>query len=747
MSSYPVLYDKPIDQWKVTELKEELKRRRLTTKGLKDDLIRRLDESLQMEIEIANKSAGKGLAFHPEPVQYQDASVVAGADEKSSAIFNKSGKDTELNSNVTEPNVDVNMGLMAQEPVVEVDTLEPVTIAETAMESIVQETTLDMTVQVTTVETKLKSGGHELQNNGAQSQSEALDIQMQDEKLDPSHELAKLSSSDLETQVFEVNKVKSDSISTDNVPVNEKIEDLNIQPQNEESNPHQEEANPNSFALETQVYEVSKVTSDSISTDNISINEKLELKDNIIAADVKLEFDVKHIRQEPSSGHVGLDDGGLQPMDVKGPQENEVKFEVTGTNADDSNLEKKNHSGDVEFSKTSHLDRSSGDNSIEDGILESKQTESISLFVESSDKIERREVTVAREQVPVVTMVDDTRTDGKTEQKNVPDVASTKRKPHDQGTVGNFDTAKKQRRWNNEGLKVLEPNNDNASPSITPRGTFQSNAKHTILRPDPMASVETPKERVVPPSSRSPTSALRIDRFLRPFTLKAVQELLGKTGTVTKFWMDHIKTHCYVNFSSIEEAIETRNAVYNLQWPANGGRLLVAEFVEPQEVQMRIEAPHSPAASVNTVPILPAVPTPMQSQPYPRVQVLRKAPPPLPVLPRPPPTVSNPLAGRERGLHPPPPTVSNSPAARERALPPPPPPPVSNPSAAREQDLSPPPLPERVMVPEKVDPPVVTLDDLFRKTRATPRIYYLPLSDEQVKAKENAHGKPSSSRD
>lgn len=51
----------------------------------------------------------------------------------------------------------------------------------------------------------------------------------------------------------------------------------------------------------------------------------------------------------------------------------------------------------------------------------------------------------------------------------------------------------------------------------------------------------------VPPSPRSPTNSLRIDRFLRPFTLKAVQELLGKTGTVTSFWMDHIKTHCYVS--------------------------------------------------------------------------------------------------------------------------------------------------------------------------------------------------------
>ena len=55
---------------------------------------------------------------------------------------------------------------------------------------------------------------------------------------------------------------------------------------------------------------------------------------------------------------------------------------------------------------------------------------------------------------------------------------------------------------------------------------------------------------VVPPSQKPATTSLRIDRFVRPFTLKAVQELLGKTGSVQNFWMDHIKTHCYVTVCS-----------------------------------------------------------------------------------------------------------------------------------------------------------------------------------------------------
>ncbi|WOG93710.1 hypothetical protein DCAR_0312997 [Daucus carota subsp. sativus] len=742
MSSYPVLYNKPIDQWKVTELKDELRKRKLPIKGLKDDLIRRLDESLQQEIEITNASADQGFASQPKPdIQYQGATTVPGFDGKNSATTNKSeNKNAELD-------VDVNMGSSIQEQFVGGDTKasEPVMVPETTADFDVQGATLDSSVQansiktsddvttvgtvqevitveavqeVTTVEavpevttvgfsplvgvTGLYLSEQELLNNGAQNISEDVNIQPLNQNLNPPHEEAKLNSSELETQVSEVTEAKDNSNSIHNVPVAERIEDLNIQPQNEDSNPLHD-ANLNSFAPESQVFEVSKVTSDSISTDNVKINEQIEFKDNIIADDVKLDFDVKHDREEPSSGNIDLGDGNLQPMDVKEHQENEVKVEETANRAENPDIAK-NDGGDVEFLEKLNLDRSSGDDSIEEDPLESKQIESKSLSDVAGDKREKVEVTVVRQDFPIDAMVVESVPDGIAENKNVTAVASMKRKPQDQETVGNFDTTKRQRRWNSEGLKAVEPISDNVSPSITPKGTFQSNAKRNFSRSDSMSSVETPKERTVPPSLKPPTSALRIDRFLRPFTLKAVQELLGKTGKVTNFWMDHIKTHCYVSYSAIEEAVETRNAVYNLQWPANGGRLLVAEFVEPQEVQMRIEAPPPIVA-----PVLPAVPVPMQSQPSPRVPVQRQVPQAQPHFP-----VSLPQLA--------PAPVSNPPAARERALPPPPPP------------------------PERVEPPIVTLDDLFRKTKATPRIYYLPLSDEQVNAKQSAEGKPPSSR-
>ncbi|KAJ0472178.1 putative transcription regulator SAP family [Helianthus annuus] len=273
------------------------------------------------------------------------------------------------------------------------------------------------------------------------------------------------------------------------------------------------------------------------------------------------------------------------------------------------------------------------------------------------------------------------------EDKTAPSVTSTKRKPNDlEKAAENSETLKRQRKWNSENLEVpKQPTN--LSTSTTPKDAFQTVAKPAFSRSESTKSQDLPKARVVPPSSKAPTTSLRIDNFLRPFTLKAVQEFLGKTGTVVSFWMDQIKTHCYVTYASVEEAIETRNAVCNLQWPVNGGRLLMADFVDPQEVKNRVDPP----------PPSPETPSTTTAAPLATVQ----PPQPSPRLKQPLPT-------------PPPPPLSNPPPARNRA---------------------PPPL-------EKVDPPIVTLDDLFKKTRATPRIYYLPLSDEQVAAKLKGQGKP-----
>ncbi|GFY80284.1 SAP domain-containing protein [Actinidia rufa] len=729
-SPYPVLDNRPIDQWKVTELKEELKRRKLTIKGLKEDLIKRLDEAIRNENESTGGNTDNGSDGIPQPVlQTEESGTVPAVNESTRDKTDHGNEKSEVGGVKDQSQVDD-----IPQPMFQTEDGGTVPIVHEVMDHGVEKNEVDGVkdqVQVDNIPQPVfqtEDGGpdpavHEttgdMTDHGVQEGEVTVGT---DSSRDVENQEMVVSATSVETSITVNESVISEIAG--NVQESHSSDsqngkgDLESQLENKEVNPPLEDNELNSSDPNNQVSEVStvlgfQVKSDSISSDCLSINEKNELKDNIIADNVKLELEVKPETVQPSSTNVVPDGGKLHPMDVEDPHENKVPVEEGDDNkADNAEMSKKNDNTDVLSSEKLNLDRSSGDDSMEEDALESKQIVYSPKYNpdEVVEKNEKTEVPVVVEKAPADDMQIDIPADKKyiqDENNNAPAAPTVKRKLHDQ-VVGNNETSKRQRRWNSENLKVPEPQSNIAS-STTPTDMFPSTTlKRNFSRSNSAASEDAPKERVVPPSPKPPTNSLRIDRFLRPFTLKAVQELLGKTGTVASFWMDHIKTHCYVTYSSVQEAIETRNAVYNLQWPPNGGRLLVAEFVDAQEVKIRAEAPsQSPATPVGPGPAIPPTPVLQPPQPSPRQLVQRQQ------------------------LPPPPPSSSPSPS------PLPPPPPLSNPPQVREWLPLPPPPP----LPEKVDPPIVTLDDLFRKTKATPRIYYLPLSDEQVAAKLKAQGK------
>ncbi|XP_010555345.1 PREDICTED: apoptotic chromatin condensation inducer in the nucleus-like [Tarenaya hassleriana] len=639
-SPYPILDNRPIDKWKVTELKEELKRRKLTTGGLKVDLIKRLDEALRIEKENAEI-------------------VPCAADEINRCV--------EMTPKLGEVVVPVSG--------------EATPVAAPKTKLVFVETAA---LQTTPVQAKVEDN---LVKNGDDDQNEKVDdvrnVGFRDSS--PIHakqqetlegyvkdETAEVVAEDLSSDILMDSKSKEiitglddddgdSKLQTENECVKAKLtDDLHV-----------------TSASINQVSEVTPVTGVAVksvcfSTDSVSNNEKIELKDNVIADDVKLEHSVSKSQEivEPSS--FGTVEEPLEPKTDDSNDENAA------------DMTKGNENIDAGYSEKLNLDRDSGDDSMDEEEADTKGTESNNSD-EVVNKIEKNEVPAVKVETPFDVMRNGpvTGNGDLPESENQPVVTSEKRKlpVNDQEAVGNSDPVKRQRRWNSENMKVPEVRISNGVLT-TPKST---GLNRNFSIPDSSTSEDGAKERVVPPPQKEPTNSLRIDRFLRPFTLKAVQELLGKTGNVASFWMDHIKTHCYVSYSSIEEATATRNAVYNLQWPPNGGRLLVAEFVDPEEVRAKAEPPQPQAT--------PAAGGPSQPEPQ-----GSKAQPPTAL--------------------PPPPPLFNPTPARERLQPPPPPP-----------------------VPDQQEPPILTLDDLFRKTKATPRIYYLPLSEDQVTAKLGSRGK------
>ncbi|KAI5077967.1 hypothetical protein GOP47_0007791 [Adiantum capillus-veneris] len=252
--------------------------------------------------------------------------------------------------------------------------------------------------------------------------------------------------------------------------------------------------------------------------------------------------------------------------------------------------------------------------------------------------------------------------------------------------------AKRMRRWNSgdrvagDTLKpltsgtvkeIMLPESRDGLSAVGQRGLQKVVATSRSLPPKVNAESEHGSNtRSVPPSTRAPSNSLKVERFVRPFTLKAVKDLLAEFGDCTGFWMDQIKTHCFVSYSSVDEAVAARNGLYHRQWPPSVGSLLIADYVDSNEVKIRSEG-------------LPE-----------KAQAAPAAPPS-----RSPDPIRAPLR-------------------------------VSQPFSSFRSDSVTLPMPRFLRggqfpsVPP--EPAVPTLDDLFLKTKAKPHIYYLPLTDEQL---------------
>ena len=85
------------------------------------------------------------------------------------------------------------------------------------------------------------------------------------------------------------------------------------------------------------------------------------------------------------------------------------------------------------------------------------------------------------------------------------------------------------------------------------------------------------------------SNIIHISGFLRPFTLHALKEMLHEYGDFDNFWMDGIKTHCFVQFADIKHAEACRDSLDGRQWPAETGRTLMASFSTEEAFRSAVE--------------------------------------------------------------------------------------------------------------------------------------------------------------
>lgn len=93
-----------------------------------------------------------------------------------------------------------------------------------------------------------------------------------------------------------------------------------------------------------------------------------------------------------------------------------------------------------------------------------------------------------------------------------------------------------------------------------------------------------PETRCVSPAKNVESTVLFITGLVRPYTIIQLKKLLGVTGDENKFWIDKIKSKCYIAYQTIEEATNVRQNLHNLKWPQSSPKILKVEYATLEDI-------------------------------------------------------------------------------------------------------------------------------------------------------------------
>ncbi|XP_077354225.1 uncharacterized protein acin1a isoform X2 [Festucalex cinctus] len=268
--------------------------------------------------------------------------------------------------------------------------------------------------------------------------------------------------------------------------------------------------------------------------------------------------------------------------------------------------------------------------------------------------------------------------------------------------------------------------------SLIRRSISQQRTSVSITIDDPVRTARQPS----PPRGKV-SSIVHVSNLVRPFTLGQLKELLGRTGTLVEdgFWIDKIKSHCYVTYSTSEEALATRDALHGVKWPQSNPKFLNVDFCQQDELDFHkgLGAAEKPVMEDQWL-----VSNRFQAAGIPPLLSKRDQ-----------------WAEREREME----RREKARSEREwdrdkvrefgKARNDGEGGPCRSRSRERRRKESGKSKEKKTEKKEKAaeEPPAKLLDDLFRKTKAAPCIYWLPLTDEQFAEKEAARAERMKERE
>ncbi|KFM74689.1 Apoptotic chromatin condensation inducer in the nucleus, partial [Stegodyphus mimosarum] len=284
----------------------------------------------------------------------------------------------------------------------------------------------------------------------------------------------------------------------------------------------------------------------------------------------------------------------------------------------------------------------------------------------------------------------------------------------------------------NEPVPVNELVSGENSPSIKEEKV--SNLFHTdsasIDEPSvkPNTSSKKQAEPDVKPESmddsrevENASKIIFVQNLVRPFTLLQLKELLKQSGNLIEehFWIDKIKSKCFVMYETEEEAIKARNALNGTRWPVSNPKILSVEFATEDDIEYHKRGSEPPKTvpeptnqSVETYEARNVHPVEEhRKKERDRKKERERSKTRMPVREWDKDKISQDSPEKDSAINRESDSKAKSSEKRERKD-----------SKRRPNE----------------DTPAKLLDDLFQKTKASPCIYWLPLTDEQVNEREEA---------
>ncbi|XP_040161876.1 apoptotic chromatin condensation inducer in the nucleus-like isoform X2 [Anopheles arabiensis] len=143
-------------------------------------------------------------------------------------------------------------------------------------------------------------------------------------------------------------------------------------------------------------------------------------------------------------------------------------------------------------------------------------------------------------------------------------------------------SAEKENIATDEAADVETNNGDGAGVKQKPVGEKIALTRKISIVSDDGSTVSTKAPVVRPPSPAKhlTSNILYITNLVRPFTVLQLKGLLARTGKIVEngFWIDKIKSKCYVKYETEDEATETRHALHGIRWPVSNPKCLVVDF-------------------------------------------------------------------------------------------------------------------------------------------------------------------------